>query len=68
MLDFSPSIESPIEIKDEKIELTLNQFQVCTVSQKEFGFLHKKIVYAHHDGKKIHVTILDLKKEKIIRL
>ncbi len=68
MLDFSPSLESPIKAKDEKIELTLNQFQICTVSQKEVGLLHKKIVYAHHDGKKIQVVILDPKKEKITRL
>ncbi len=61
-------MESPIKTTDEKIELTLNQFQVCTVSQKEVGILHKKILYAHHDGKRIHVTILDPKKEKITRL
>lgn len=67
LLDYSPSIESPIQYKDEKLKLSYNQFKICTVHQTETGRLHKKLVYAHFDGEKINFTILDLKTNKVIR-
>lgn len=65
MLDFSPSIEPPIQFKDEKIKLSYNQFKICTVHQSEVGLIHKKLVYAHFDGEKMNFTILDLKTNKV---
>mgnify|MGYP000890932449 CR=1 FL=1 len=67
MLDFSPSIESPIQFKKETIELKYNQFKVCTVHQSKEGTIHKKLIYAHHDGEKINITILDLKTNEVTR-
>ena len=67
LLDYSPSLESPIQYKEEKLKLSYNQFKKCIVHQTETGILHKKLVYAHFDGEKISFTILDLRTNQVIR-
>ena len=67
LLDFNPSVESPIQFKEETIKLEYNQFKVCIVHQSKVGIIHKKLIYAHYDGEKINLTILDLKTNEVTR-
>jgi hypothetical protein len=61
-------MESPIRFSKNKIEMESNKFKVCTTSFVKTGIIHKKIVYAHHDGKELIITIVDLANDDITRL
>ena len=65
MFDFSPSLECPIKKEKKTIVFESNAFDICTVNCKEFGIIFKKLVYAHHDGEKLHITIVRVVSEKI---
>ena len=60
MLDYSPSLESPIRSEKKVLTIDSNLFQVCTTKLTETGYFSKKrLVYAHHDGHKLNITIVD---------
>lgn len=64
---FDVQLESPIKLEKKKLNLELNQFKKCTVSTTESGLINKKIVYAHFDGKRIYITIVDPKTGEVTR-
>ncbi len=60
MFDFAPSLESPIKFEKKSIIVDSNQFTVCTTKINEINSRKKtRLVYAHHDGKMLHLTIVD---------
>lgn len=68
MLDFSPSIESPIRTEKKTLVIESRQFQVCTTNVTETRRRRKTtLVYAHHDGEMLHITFVDPDEKKVIR-
>ena len=68
MLDFSPSIESPFRSVKNTLVIESRQFQVCTINLTETKRRRKTtLVYAHHDGKMLHITFVDPDEKKVIR-
>ena len=67
MLDFSPSIESPIRSEKKTLVIESRQFQVCTINMTETKRRKKTtLVYAPHDGETLHITFVDPDERKVI--
>lgn len=60
MLDFTPKFESPVRWEKKTIVVDSNIFPVCTTDKTMVEKKSKTvIVFAHHDGEKLNVTIVD---------
>ena len=67
MFDYSPSLESPIKSEKKVLVLDSNLFQVCTINKTETGhFSKKRLVYAHHDGEKLNITLVNPGTNEVI--
>jgi len=57
------NVESPIKYIHEKKEMiiSIDKFEICTIDKQKIRktLLKDSIIYAHHDGKKLDITIVN---------